>query len=869
MRKNKEYVRDGYLGDLPEYIQKYVMNIHKMIKGTVNSLLDDNNYNDLKDSRWAMSCIEDFCVMPKDNDEIGSVRVYKKGKTYSCMIQVTGHFRNHQYGWIEELLHDFIKNVYATIRPKIRKDYDITINNEGDRGSCHEGFDIFLSKKDAQEIWELLDDRKTKAITEDGFEVDLETGEIGFERGYVISISNDLINFYENNNNMTFDQYMLERSHRKLKYDFRDVFDYDTGHALMIVYSLDNIKITGVGGHYLNDSKYVPNDLNIKNENDLKEYIQKNIKTKGSMDHQSTDQKVLAIVDRTNQKRLTQAKTIGPYAPGVKEFNMKTNFYELSIPKDILKQIHDNYNKKGKDFISDNVFILKVGEIDNSKSFKSTKWFKNNMIGIEKNGKYVAGNNMNRMRTTSERIQFSRGAKADDIDPDYPALFEPEAEYFHPSKRDIKRFAKKEEIKLKNKRREEQLNRLKKESFNESIDNKESYNTDMTESQAKKTLNTLSQTIINNGDKKITQYTANIYANIITKNLLPRWSKGYRKFSISLDSYQSFPTLEFKIPSISQDFISRFINGKETIGGFLHRIPEIKIKMSPRIFHTMTDADDAYNFFKSAIKYYDSKVEKYCKSLMMETMKMNHNMKHLVSTTKLSGIVTYPLKLLFIFDDVKMNDKQIFELSEDDIKAVNQFIKNIYTKYSAPEKEKKKIIDDVKELVKELRESGDMDDNMRSLYYLPEAVESYLYGKYDNIIYESDIKFIQEQIDLYDMKNNKDPNVKYLREAFGVKRLKKIPTDLVAYISIETESIKTSNDKMMIASYCLGKIEIVEWYIELIETGSRKYVVPHTKPYLELVKTQLLACFKKIMDTKINTSQRPIIDIQYPSGYEG
>lgn len=850
MRKNKEYVRDGYLGDLPEYIQNYVMNIHKMIKGTVNSLLDDNNYNDLKDSRWAMSCIEDFCVMPKDNDEVGSVRVYKKGKTYSCMIQVTGHFRNHQYGWIEELLHDFIKNVYATIRPKIRKEYDIRINNEGDKGSCHEGFDIFLSKKDAQEIWELLDDRKTKAITEDGFEVDLETGEIGFERGYVISISNDLINFYENNNNMTFDQYMLEKSHRKLKNDFRKCYDWNTGHSLKLVYSLENINVNHIGDAAVM-SKY-PNiergslEFEAKRKELINE-IQNNISKKGNLDHASSNEKLLKIIDRVTGKSLNEAEVIGPFAPGIP--NSKIDI------SDDLKYLHNKYNsdpEKKKRF----VYKIKVGEIESRSTFKSTHWFSNSEIHKKlRNGKMEKMDNTISRGTQAESLIYGRGAKMNDIENPVIAVVGETPKYKHPSKKD-----KRDNSKLY----DENF------SINESSREKnETYNTDMSESQAKKTLNTLSQTIINNGDKKITQYTANIYANIITKNLLPRWSKGYRKFSISLDSYQSFPTLEFKIPSITQDFISRFINGKETIGGFLHRIPEIKIKMSPRIFHTMTDADDAYNFFKLAIKYYDSKVEKYCKSLMVETMKMNHNMKHLVSTTKLSGIVTYPLKLLFIFDDVKMNNKQTFELSEDDIKTVNQFIKNIYTRYSAPEKEKKKIVDDVKELVKELRESGDMDDNMRSLYYLPEAVESYLHGKFDNIISDSDNRFIKEQIDLYDMKNNKDPNVKYLRESFGVKRLKKIPTDLVAYISIETESIKTSNDKMMIASYCLGKIEIVEWYIELIETGSRKYVVPHTKPYLELVKTQLLACFKKIMDTKINTSQRPIIDIQYPSGYEG
>ena len=120
------------------------------------------------------------------------------------------------------------------------------------------------------------------------------------------------------------------------------------------------------------------------------------------------------------------------------------------------------------------------------------------------------------------------------------------------------------------------------------------------------------------------------------------------------------------------------------------------------------------------------------------------------------------------------------------------------------------------------------------------------------------------------MRMQQNPEVRLLTEKFGVKKLKKIPTDLVAYITIEAESIKDANDKMMIASYCLGKIEIVEWYIELLEVGSNKYIVPHTKPYLESVRTQLLACYKKIMATPIPKQQeRPLIDVQYPKGYEG
>lgn len=102
------------------------------------------------------------------------------------------------------------------------------------------------------------------------------------------------------------------------------------------------------------------------------------------------------------------------------------------------------------------------------------------------------------------------------------------------------------------------------------------------------------------------------------------------------------------------------------------------------------------------------------------------------------------------------------------------------------------------------------------------------------------------------------------------KKLKRIPIDLVPYIQIETEAIKDANDKMMISSYCLHKLEVVNWYIELLEVGSKKYIVPQSKAHLEMVRDQLMECHRQIMSVKIkNPKDRPILDIQYPKGYEG
>ena len=104
----------------------------------------------------------------------------------------------------------------------------------------------------------------------------------------------------------------------------------------------------------------------------------------------------------------------------------------------------------------------------------------------------------------------------------------------------------------------------------------------------------------------------------------------------------------------------------------------------------------------------------------------------------------------------------------------------------------------------------------------------------------------------------------------GKKKLKKIPYDVVSYVLIEAEAIKDANDKQMISSYCLHKLELVNWYLELLEEGSEKYIVPQSKAQLEQLRDQLMDAHKTIMATKIPTPRtRPIIDIEYPEGFEG
>ena len=990
-KSKKELVRDGFFGDLPEEIQLKIMNIHKLICSTCEEVWKDKAYNPIREEDWARTAIEEFCTQPADNNLVGSVRVYQKGKRNTCMIQITGHVINHRNDINHELLHDFFRHVHYDMKQKVRKQFDMRLTCESEHGEPFEGFDVWPSSKVAKVIWNLFEDKKTKNIKEMKESTDTYHTEKIFAEMY--ELPNGLQEFIENLNGDIVESMMdhlCEDKYEKM-FEHSDLveemliesyigtsdsgeigdtvlYKYEDGTyggSITLTTECIHPRAKNFYNHILKECQIIDDSTKVLCINESgnrrsfdifldpqyaaklwnylentdpevftekktqEEYAREHFKKKYKYDPKDSTievdgKRIKVNMDKNNKNRMSTA--FYDKNENSNYINLPSDFFKLKNPKRrdavLMHEIghlkmHNPYGNN----ISDK---RRQDDIDAIEKYtKSTGPYKNNHLNnIEFEADRYSANKVGEtqlkraMRETKKQAVKRR--KSDiykdipdnilkqieidamhEVDPfsdtciqDQNKMIDKKVQEYRKSGKYVNKFHKINEIDQDEyKQRSKALNDTTlrnsptyRESFEDDIifdpmmeanNPTPEYNTDMTEAEAKKTLRTVSQNMINDmenkKDYKVSQYTANIYANIISKNLLPLWANGFRKFSITLDSYQSFPTFEFKVPKMTQDFVSRFIRGRESINGFIHRSPEINVKMSPKIFHSMKNPDDAFNFFRSAIKYYNNGLEKYSDKLMVETMKLNHELKHLISTTKLSGIVTCPMQLLFVFDDVDMTNKDTFKISQQDIKTVNQFIRNIYTRYAAPEKEKKQIVDDLNEMIKALKESCDTsDENIRQLTYLPEAVNDYLFGKFEKTTTECNEQWMTEQFDMEWIRNQKNPQVKYLQEKFGVKKLKKIPSDLVAYITIETEAIRDANDKMMISSYCLSKIEIVEWYIELLEVGSKKYIVPHTKPYLESVRTQLLACFDRIMKVKIvNPNDRPLIDIRYPKNYEG
>lgn len=104
-----------------------------------------------------------------------------------------------------------------------------------------------------------------------------------------------------------------------------------------------------------------------------------------------------------------------------------------------------------------------------------------------------------------------------------------------------------------------------------------------------------------------------------------------------------------------------------------------------------------------------------------------------------------------------------------------------------------------------------------------------------------------------------DQYTRYIQEGLfnRPKKLKPIPRDVVAYITVEMNDIKDANDQAMIAGYCCAKLELVDFYITCIDTKDDRYIVPHTREYLVQMQNDLNRLLTRILQIRpVNKNDR-------------
>ena len=115
-------------------------------------------------------------------------------------------------------------------------------------------------------------------------------------------------------------------------------------------------------------------------------------------------------------------------------------------------------------------------------------------------------------------------------------------------------------------------------------------------------------------------------------------------------------------------------------------------------------------------------------------------------------------------------------------------------------------------------------------------------------------------------------NDEIMMEFFILKKtLKKIdPADL-DYIYSKIQTMETEYDRMIIVSYIHSKLDLVEYYISILENPevAKQYNIIQPLPVLKSIKLKLLDYRKLALKHKIADVDLYKIMVAYPTGYEG
>ena len=209
-----------------------------------------------------------------------------------------------------------------------------------------------------------------------------------------------------------------------------------------------------------------------------------------------------------------------------------------------------------------------------------------------------------------------------------------------------------------------------------------------------------------------------------------------------------------------------------------------------------------------------------------------------------------------------MDDTGRCEVNDTDIKNGCNLVRDIIH-HNDTNHDTREIVDDYLEnkdhmsIPKPVRtDIGALNDEIDSI----DDVEA------DNTIDDDDYEYLDANGD------SSEESDDHYEEGFITKRpkkLKPIPRDIIAYITVEMNAIQDSNDQAMLSGYTCSKLELVDFYLNVIDTKDDRYIVPHTREYLVNMQTELNKLLTQILRIRpVNKNDR-VWKVNYPDGWRG
>lgn len=112
----------------------------------------------------------------------------------------------------------------------------------------------------------------------------------------------------------------------------------------------------------------------------------------------------------------------------------------------------------------------------------------------------------------------------------------------------------------------------------------------------------------------------------------------------------------------------------------------------------------------------------------------------------------------------------------------------------------------------------------------------------------------------------------YVKEAFGIfkKDLKRIDPSVVDYVNIRKEGMKSNDDKLMLVSYIHGKLDLIDYYLDIMDNPkyAKRYTFNNSRNELMRMRDSLERSRIEILNYRI-PEVRYGVQIMYPDGYTG
>lgn len=254
------------------------------------------------------------------------------------------------------------------------------------------------------------------------------------------------------------------------------------------------------------------------------------------------------------------------------------------------------------------------------------------------------------------------------------------------------------------------------------------------------------------------------------------------------------------------------------------------------------------------------------KFIQLKTLPVNAMINKNIDIPKSMGMVSSSIL-------GEMNDKGEFDISDTKIDNALNFVNDACKSHDCLDKRER-----THELIDNYLGDEDYDSMDMSLKKDINNIEDEL-NLIDDISNEdviTDDDYDELEIDNYDDDTDGDDmdDDDIIEEGFlskKPKKLKPIPRDTIAYITVELNAIKDSNDQAMLSGYTCSKLELVDFYLNVIDTKDDRYIVPHTRDYLITMQKELNNLLTQILRIKpINRNDRVWrINVNYPEGYRG